>query len=121
MNRPIAVLSLYVPIRCPRALDDFRSGMSPPGVPATWIAPRIVVQTGSDARRSSANVRHPATAQVEAVKPFVLDRLPGTTPAGHSPWSVEGRAFGACCFASKLRSPAPRTGRPDSPGPTPGP
>ena len=25
--------------------------------------------------------------------------------AGHSLWRGEGRAFGACCFAGKLRSP----------------
>jgi len=31
-------------------------------------------------------------------------RLPSTTPADHPPRSVEGRAFGVCCFAGKLRS-----------------
>jgi hypothetical protein len=32
----------------------------------------------------------------------------------------DGSAFGACCSAGKLRSPAPRTGEPASPGPTHG-
>jgi hypothetical protein len=92
-------------------------GDPPPGVLATAIAPRLVVQPGRDARRSSANVRLSAAAQVQAAGPFVLDGLPGTTPAGHLPWSVVGRAFGACCFAGKLRSPAPPTGEPRSSGP----
>jgi len=78
----------------------------PPGLAAAPLARGLVVQLGRDARRSSANVRLPAAAQVHAAGPFVLDGLPGTTPAGHWPWSVEGRAFGACCFAGKLRSPA---------------
>jgi len=71
---------------------------------------------GRDARRSSANVRLPAAAQVDAVKPFVLDGLPGTTLAGYWRWSVVGRAFGACCSAGKLRSPASPTGKPRLPG-----
>src|SRR5215211_3270085 len=33
----------------------------------------------------------------------------------------KGRAFGACCFAGKLRNPTPPTGRPGSPGPASGP
>ena len=45
-----------------------------------------------------------------------LTALPGTPPAGHWPWSVVGRAFGACCFAGKLRSPAPPAGRPGALG-----
>jgi hypothetical protein len=96
---------------------SFRGGGSggrtlpPPGLAAVLLAWGLVVQLGRDARQSSANVRLPATAQVEAVKPFVLDGLPGITPAGYWPWSVVGRAFGACCFAGKLRSPAPPTGR----------
>jgi hypothetical protein len=39
------------------------------------------MQVGRDARRSSANVRLPATAQVQTVKPFALDGLPGTPAA----------------------------------------
>jgi hypothetical protein len=42
-------------------------------------------------------------------------RRPATVGGG------EGRAFGACCFAGKLRSPAPPTGATASPGPTAGP
>jgi hypothetical protein len=55
---------------------------------------------------SRANVRHPAAAQLPTAQPFVLDGLPGTTP--RRPRSVAGcgRAFGACCFAGKLRSSA---------------
>ena len=77
--------------------------------PAYWphgSPGRSWCRQGSDARRSSANVRLPAAAQVEAVQPFALDRLPGTPPAGHWRWPGVGRAFGACCFAGKLRSPA---------------
>jgi hypothetical protein len=40
-------------------------------------------------------------------QPFALDGLPGTRRAGHGRWRGGGRAFGACCFAGKLRSPAP--------------
>jgi hypothetical protein len=40
-----------------------------------------------------------------------LTACPGTPLAGHWLWWVVGRAFGACCFAGKLRSPAPPTGR----------
>jgi hypothetical protein len=39
-------------------------GGLPPGVLAIWIARAPAVQMGGDARRSSANVRHPAIAQV---------------------------------------------------------
>jgi hypothetical protein len=46
-----------------------------------------------------------------------LTACPATAPAGHWRWPVVGRAFGACCFAGKLRSPAPPTGKPRSPGP----
>jgi len=38
--------------------------------------------------------------------PFVLDGLPGTTPRRPRSVAGRGRAFGACCFAGKLRSPA---------------
>jgi hypothetical protein len=69
-----------------------------------------VVQLGRDARRSSANVQLPGAAQVQTAAPFVHDGLPGSTSAGHLPWSVMGRPFGACCFAGKLRSPAVPTG-----------
>jgi hypothetical protein len=37
----------------------------------------------------------------------VLDGLPGDPDSpGHGRRRVRGRAFGACCFAGKLRSPA---------------
>src|SRR5215218_2122660 len=80
--------------------------MSPPGVLATRLAERLVVQLGRDARRSRANVRHPAAAQVPTAQPFVLDGLPGTPACRPRSVAGEGRAFGACCFAGKLRSPA---------------
>jgi hypothetical protein len=35
-------------------------------------------------------------------------------------WRASGSAFGACCCAGKLRSPAPLTASPASPGPAPG-
>jgi hypothetical protein len=93
-------------------VDRFQRGMSPPGMLATRIARGAVVPAGRAARRSRANVRHPAVAQARTVRPFVLDRLPG--PPACRPRSVagRGRAFGACCFAGKLRSPA-------GPGPAP--
>ena len=79
--------------------------MSNPGVLATRIAQGLVVLAGRVARRSRANVRHPAAAQVEARMPFALDGLPGTTPRRPRSVAGWGRAFGACCFAGKLRSP----------------
>src|SRR5512133_400580 len=48
----------------------------------------------------------PAAAQVEARMPFALDGLPGSTPRRPRSVAGRGRAFGACCFAGKLRSPA---------------
>jgi hypothetical protein len=59
-----------------------------------------------DARLSSANVRHPATAHVQRGSHSCLTACPG--PNRRRPRSVagKGRAFGACCFAGKLRSPA---------------
>jgi hypothetical protein len=83
-------------------------GRGPPP-PACWLprlARRLVVPARRDVRRSRANVRHPATAQLPTASPFVLDGLPGTPL--RRPRSVAGcgRAFGACCFAGELRSPA---------------
>ena len=54
-----------------------------------------------------SGTRHRATPTAQ---PFVLDGLPGTPP--RQPRSVAGwgRAFGACCFAGKLRSPAHASG-----------
>jgi hypothetical protein len=95
-----------------RPVDSDERGMSNPGLLATRIARGAVVPAGHDARPSRANVRHPATAQVQAVQPFVLDGLPGTTPRRPQSVAGEGRAFGACCCAGKLRSPA-------GPGPVP--
>jgi hypothetical protein len=73
---------------------------------ATRLAGRLVVPARRDARPSRANVRHPAAAQLLTAQPFVLDGLPGTTPRRPRSVAGGGRAFGACCFASKLRSPA---------------
>jgi hypothetical protein len=86
--------------------------MSPSRLLATRLAGRLVEATG---------VRCPAVKD-ECPAPR---RRPGRSPACHSPLTVcpgttprrprsvagEGRAFGACCFAGKLRSPALRTGR----------
>ena len=55
---------------------------------------------GRQARMSGSPPRRRSSGQ-----PFVLDGRPGTPLADHSPRSVEGRAFGACCSAGKLRSP----------------
>jgi hypothetical protein len=70
---------------------------------------------GCDARPSRANVRHPAAAQLPTAYPFVLDGLPGTTPRRPRSVAGRGRAFGACCFAGNLRSPAGPTPVPPSP------
>jgi hypothetical protein len=87
-------------------VDSDGCGMSPPGLLATGLAGRLVAPAGRDARPSRANVRHPAAAQVRTVQPFVLDGLPGTPPCRPRSVAGRGRAFGACCFAGKLRSPA---------------
>src|SRR5215217_6087836 len=76
------------------------------GVLATGLARGAVVVAGRDARRSRANVRHPAAAQARTAQPFALDGRPGTTARRPRSVAGRGRAFGACCFAGKLRSPA---------------
>jgi hypothetical protein len=82
--------------------------------------PGLVVQLGQDARRSSANVRHPATAQVRTVQPFALDGPPGTTPASHSPWwVVDAPSARAASLASSAALPTHRATA--SPGPASGP
>ena len=81
------------------------------GVLATRIAGKSVVPTGRAVRRSRANVRNPAAAQAPTASPFALDRLPGTRtrrPRSVAGW---GRAFGALCFAGKLRSSPGGPGR----------
>jgi hypothetical protein len=83
---------------------------------ATRLAGRLVVPAGRDARPSRANVRHPAAAQLPTAQPFVLDGLPGTTPRRPRSVAGWGRAFGACCFAGKLRSPAGPGREPPWPG-----
>ncbi len=43
---------------------------SSPGMLANWFVPGTVVQVGTDARLSSANVRLPAAAQIPTVVPI---------------------------------------------------
>ena len=95
-------------VRCPGppSEEGVRGEAPPPGLLATRLAGRLVVPAGRDARPSRANVRHPAAAQLPTAQPFVLDGLPGTTPRRPRSVAGRGRAFGACCFAGKLRSPA---------------
>jgi hypothetical protein len=88
------------------ALATSSRGMSPPGLLATRVAGRVVAPAGRDAWPSRTNIRHHAAAQLPTAQPFVLDGLPGTTPRRPRSVAGEGRAFGACCFAGKLRSPA---------------
>jgi len=83
----------------------------PPGVLATGIARAPVVQTGQRCPAVKRECPAPATAQTQAVKPFVLDGLPAPRSPATRRGRVVGRAFGACCFAGKLRSPAPPTGK----------
>jgi len=94
-----------LPYLTPTSVGCLPPACWPPGSPrGTWC------REGSDARLSRANVRHPAAAQARTAEPFVLDSLPGTM-ARRPPWVAdEGRAFGACCFAGKLRSPAHASG-----------
>jgi hypothetical protein len=82
-----------------------RGEAAPPGLLATRLARGLVVLRGRDARLSGANVRRPAAAQVPTAQPFVLDGLPGIPPRWPRSVAGRGRAFGACCFAGKLRSP----------------
>jgi hypothetical protein len=111
------VLSATSPAESARALRNalaaaaaggrgVRGEAPPPGMLAIRLAGRLVEPTGRDARRSRANVRHPAAAQLPTAQPFALDGLPGTPACRPRSVAGEGRAFGACCFASKLRSPA---------------
>src|SRR5918999_1643079 len=92
--------------------------MSPPGLLAPRIARGGVVQLGRDARPSRANVRHPAVAQAPTAQPFALDGLPGITVRRLRSVAGRGRAFGACCFAGKLRSPAGPAREPPWPRPS---
>jgi hypothetical protein len=50
----------------------------------------------------------PRRRAAPTAQPFVLDGLPGSTACRPRSVAGEGRAFGACCFAGKLRSPAGR-------------
>ena len=110
------------------------SGVQPPAILAAGLARGAVVQVRHAAPESSAMGRPGSSAAGSGWPPkaappsrrgrphasIALDRDPGH-PAGCRPRSVagRGRAFGACCFAGKLRSPAPPTGRRASPGPAP--
>jgi hypothetical protein len=107
-------------------LDSYRRGMSPPGILATRLARGAVVQLRHRCPRVKRDgtaglvgcwIRRPpkATPSSRRVRPhasIALDRDPGQPPATR-PRTVAGwgRAFGACCFAGKLRSPAPPLGR----------
>jgi hypothetical protein len=82
---------------------------SSPGLLANLLARGRWCRWGSDARRSSANVRHPATTQVEAVQPFALDGLPGDPGgAGHGRWRVrDAPSARAASLASSAARPRP--------------
>ena len=67
-----------------------------------------MVPAGRDARRSRTKFRHPASEQLPTASPFANDGRPGTRPCRPRSVAGRGRAFGACCFAGKLRSPAGR-------------
>ena len=90
-----------------------------PGLLATRLAGRLVVPAGRAARWSRANVRHPAPAQARTARPFVLDRLPGPSRAGHGRWrGGDAPSARAASLASSAALPGYRTRA--SPGPTPG-
>jgi hypothetical protein len=107
-------------------LDSYRRGMSPPGILATRLARGAVVRLRHRCPRVKRDRgmrpnspagwcrlrRPPDPAADESSRPIALDRDPGQPPATR-PRTVAGwgRAFGACCFAGKLRSPAPPLGR----------
>jgi hypothetical protein len=97
--------------------------LPPPGLAAAMLARALVVRLGRDARRSSADVRLPAAAQVQGVQPFVLDRLPGRRPAGHWRWLVgDAPSARAASLASSAALPAyqaTRLARPSSGAATP--
>jgi hypothetical protein len=93
------------------ALDMLDRGMSPPAYWPHGSPRRPRCSWGGDARRSSANVRLPATAQVHTVEPFVLDGLPGTPPAGHSPCSVGWTRLRRVLLRWQAPQPCPSTRR----------
>jgi hypothetical protein len=71
------------------------------------------------ASRSDRTSRSPSHPRSGTRLPTPTDLLPLPAGSGDWRWWV-GCAFGACCFAGKRRSPAPLTGRRDSPGPARG-
>ena len=61
-------------------------GPPSPGLVATRLARGAVVPAGRAARRSRANVRHPAAAQVPWRSHSPLTACPGPRRAGHGRW-----------------------------------
>jgi hypothetical protein len=59
-----------------------------PGLLATWIAGRLLVLVGRDARPSRANIRHPPPRSSSRRSHSCLTACPRTGLAGHGQWRV---------------------------------
>jgi len=82
--------------------------LPPPGLAAALLARGGVVQLGRGARRSSANVRHPAAAQVPRRSHSRLTARSATPPAGHGRWwVVDAPSARAASLASSAALPHP--------------
>jgi hypothetical protein len=92
---------------CVQSLPDLTpTGVGcPPGMLATRIARGAVVPAGREARPSRANVRPPPPRSSPRRSHSSLTACPGPRPLATVGGRERGRAFGACCFAGKLRSP----------------
>jgi hypothetical protein len=78
--------------------------MSPPGMLATRLAGRLVVLMGAMPGRQGRMSGTPPPRSSPRRTQSSLTAGPGPRLAGHGRWRRWGRAFGACCFAGKLRS-----------------
>jgi hypothetical protein len=101
-------------VRTPVTVRSCRGGGSggrrlpPPGVLATWIARGGVVQLGRDARRSSANVRHPPPCRSTRRSHSRLTACPAPRPpATHRGRVVDAPSARAASLASSAALPRP--------------
>jgi hypothetical protein len=82
-------------------------GESSPRPGCAMLARGLVVQLGRAMHGGQARMSDsPPRRRSRRSSHSRLTACPATPPAGHWRWSVVGCAFGACCFAGKLRSPA---------------
>jgi hypothetical protein len=91
---------------CARGGGCRGEGDPPPGVLAPGIARGAVVPRGGMPGRQGRMSSTPPPRSSPRCSHSSLTACPGPRLAGHGRWRGWGRAFGACCFAGKLRSPA---------------